>query len=108
MQGHVRGLVRLFVHPTGGQFVCSSCSFPRYDSSTFFATTFNDGSVDDIDWAHSQIHSDKNDDSKNDNDNIDDNDDIYNHNVSVKEEFDNCSDDDDGDFKDIVDDKLRW
>ena len=80
--------------------------FSRFDSSTFFATTFNDGSVDDIDWVHSQIHSDKNDDSQNDNDNIDNNDDIYNYNISVKELFDNCSDNDDGDFKDIVDDKL--
>ena len=106
MQGHVRGLVRLFVYPTGGQFVCLSCPFPRFDSSNFFATTFNDGSVDDIDWAHSQIHSDKNEDSQNDNDNIDDKDDIYNYNVNLKEEFDNCSDNDDGDFKDIVDDKL--
>ena len=76
MQGHVRGLVRLFVYPTGGQLGCSSCSFPRFDSSTFFAITFIDGSVDDIDWVHSQIHSDKNNDRENNNDNIDDNDDI--------------------------------
>ena len=45
MQRHVRGLVRLFVYPTGGQFVGSSCPIPRFDSSNFFAITFNDGSM---------------------------------------------------------------
>ena len=106
MQRHVRRLIRLLVYPTGGQFVCLSCPFPRFDSSTFFATACKDGSVDNIDRVQSQIHSNKNDDSKTDNDNIDDNDDIYNHNISGKAEFDNCSDNDDDDFMDIEDDRL--
>ena len=71
--------------------------FPYLEEFRFFATTFEDGSKDDIDLVQSYIHSNKNDNNEKDNDN----DDIHNHDVHVK---DDCNDnDDDDDDKNVVD-----
>ena len=68
-------------------------------SSAFFATTFEDGSEDNISLVQSQIHSDKNYNNNKGNDN----DDIHIDDVHVKEVFDDCNDNDEDDDKGVVD-----
>ena len=57
MQGHVKGLIGLFVYQGGGLFVRLLCNFPGL-KRILHLTTVEDGIDDSINFVISWIHSD--------------------------------------------------